>query len=66
MLALTWIVIVHIFFNHLAPGTFPMNPSIFTGKLSVERYQIDHAAEFERLAAAGTVKADVYPKEATE
>ena len=59
MLALTWIVIVHVFFNHLGPGVFPMNPSIFTGKLSVERYQSDHATEYERLAAAGEVKKEV-------
>jgi hypothetical protein len=49
MLALTWIVIVHVFFNHFGPGVFPMNPSIFTGKLSRERYMIDHAAEYEKL-----------------
>jgi len=49
MLALTWIFVVHIFFNHFSPGIFPMNTSIFTGKVSKERYQKDHPAEYERM-----------------
>jgi formate dehydrogenase subunit gamma len=56
MLALTWIVIVHVFFNHFAPGNFPMNPSIFTGKLAKERYMSEHPAEYERMVATGTDK----------
>lgn len=48
MLALTWIFVVHIFFNHFSPGLFPVNKSIFTGKVSRERYQKDHPAEYER------------------
>ena len=53
MLALTWIVIVHVFFNHFSPGTFPFNPSIFTGKLSRKHYQSDHPAEYELLINDG-------------
>ncbi len=49
MLALTWIFMVHIFFNHFTPGIFPLNKSIFTGKVPRERYQRDHALEYERL-----------------
>jgi len=49
MLALTWIVIVHIFFNHFSPGTFPMNTSIFTGKLSRGRYMTEHPVEYEKI-----------------
>ncbi|MDP2918626.1 MAG: cytochrome b/b6 domain-containing protein [Dehalococcoidia bacterium] len=49
MLALTWIVVVHVFFNHFVPGVFPFNPSIFTGKLSKERYKVDHPVEYEKL-----------------
>lgn len=52
MLALCWIFFVHIFFNHFSPGIFPMNKSIFTGKVSRERYQKDHALEYERIVAA--------------
>lgn len=49
MLALTWIALVHIFFNHFAPGVFPINTSIFTGKVPKERYRREHSIEYERL-----------------
>lgn len=48
-LALTWIFLVHIFFNHFSPGVFPLNTSIFTGKVPGERYRRDHALEYERF-----------------
>ena len=48
-LALSWIFLVHIFFNHLSPGVFPINTSIFTGKVSHEQYRRAHALEYERL-----------------
>ncbi len=51
MLALTWIFVIHIFFNHFSPGIFPINTSIFTGKVSKERYQKEHPLEYERLVA---------------
>ncbi len=50
MLALTWIFMVHIFFNHFTPGIFPLNTSIFTGKVSKERYHRDHPLEYERFS----------------
>lgn len=49
MLALTWIFLVHIFFNHFAPGIFPLNKSIFTGKVPMERYRRDHPMEYKSL-----------------
>jgi formate dehydrogenase subunit gamma len=49
MLALLWIVMVHIFFNHFTPSNFPINTSIFTGKVSRERYREDHALEYDRM-----------------
>ena len=49
MLALTWIAVVHIFFNHFSPGIFPLNTSIFTGKVSHERYRIDHPQEYQEI-----------------
>jgi len=50
ILAVSWIILVHFFFNHLSPGNFPLNKSIFTGKLSKERYQKDHPLEYDRIA----------------
>ncbi len=49
MLALVWIFMVHIFFNHFTPGWFPVNKSIFTGKVPKERYQKEHSLEYARL-----------------
>ena len=58
MLALIWIVVVHIFFNHFSPGLFPMNKSIFTGKVSREQYQREHPLEYERLFETNKAKED--------
>jgi len=49
MLALIWIFMVHIFFNHFTPQNFPLNTSIFTGKVSRERYEREHPLEYERI-----------------
>ncbi|MFC1874001.1 formate dehydrogenase subunit gamma [Chloroflexota bacterium] len=57
MLALTWIALVHIFFNHFSPGIFPINTSIFTGKVGRERYRKEHALEYERLFETAPEKA---------
>jgi len=54
MLALIWIFLVHIFFNHFTPGVFPLNTSMFTGKVPKERYRREHPLEYERLL--GTAK----------
>ncbi len=51
LLALIWIFLVHIFFNHFTPGVFPLNTSMFTGKVPKERYQREHPLEYERLLA---------------
>ena len=49
MLALIWIFLVHTFFNHFVPGVFPINTSIFTGKVPRERYRQDHLLEYQRI-----------------
>ncbi|MEW6141757.1 MAG: cytochrome b/b6 domain-containing protein [Chloroflexota bacterium] len=49
MLAVIWIFIVHIFFNHFTPDYFPLNKSIFTGKLTRNQYQHEHPLDYERL-----------------
>jgi len=46
VLAVGWIFVVHIFFAHLAPSVFPMNKSIFTGKVPRQRYMEEHSLEF--------------------
>jgi formate dehydrogenase subunit gamma len=49
LLALGWIFVVHIFFNHFSPGVFPLNKSIFTGRVPEERYKREHPLEWERI-----------------
>ncbi len=56
MLALIWIFLVHIFFNHFTPGVFPLNTSMFTGKVPKERYRREHPVEYERLLGTGERK----------
>lgn len=51
LLAIGWIFIVHFYFSHLAPRVFPLNTSIFTGKMSKRLYQQEHPLEYERIAA---------------
>lgn len=52
LLAIGWIFIVHFYFSHLAPRVFPVNTSIFTGKLAKSRYQAEHPLEYEEKMAA--------------
>jgi cytochrome b subunit of formate dehydrogenase len=52
VLAVGWIAVVHLFNVHLAPWAFPMNPAIFTGRMSAHRYAEEHPLEWERLASA--------------
>jgi cytochrome b subunit of formate dehydrogenase len=52
ILAIGWIMIMHMFNVHLAPWVFPFNPAIFTGKYSAARYAEDHPLEWERIKAA--------------
>ena len=49
MLALTWIAMVHVFFNHFSPGSIPLNKSIFTGKVPAERYRREHGIDYDRI-----------------
>ena len=61
VLAVGWIAVVHLFNVHLAPWAFPMNPAIFTGKMSAARYAEEHPLEWRRLEAA---RADPPPPQA--
>ena len=66
MLALTWIVMVHIFFNHFTPAVFPLNTSIFTGKVPRERYRREHTLEYNRLMGIEEIADDDVDDKADE
>jgi formate dehydrogenase subunit gamma len=51
ILAVGWILIVHMFNVHLAPWVFPFSPAIFTGKMTAHQCADDHPLEWERLVA---------------
>lgn len=47
-LAVSAIVIWHMYNAHLSPRVFPINKSIFTGKISKHELMVEHAGEYER------------------
>jgi len=56
MLALSVILIWHLYGAHLNPDVFPIDKSIFTGKISRERMEKEHALELERIEFAESLK----------
>lgn len=54
-LAVAWIFGSHLFFTHLSPGVFPLNKSIFTGRIPVTRVKEEHPIEWQRLQATLSV-----------
>jgi formate dehydrogenase gamma subunit len=53
MLAFLVIIIWHMYSAHINPDVFPADTSIFTGKISRERMQREHALEYRRLFGGG-------------
>ncbi len=49
LMAFLVITVWHIFNAHLNPDVFPFDASIFTGKVSRERYEHEHPLELARL-----------------
>jgi len=49
ILAVGWILVVHMFNVHLAPWVFPFNPAIFTGRMTARRCAEEHPLEWERM-----------------
>jgi len=55
VLAVGWILIVHMYFAHLHPLVFPMNKSIFTGKVPMHQYREEHGLEYAQIMAAANL-----------
>jgi cytochrome b subunit of formate dehydrogenase len=55
ILAIGWILFVHLYNSHLRMNVFPMDPVIFTGKMPIEHLKHDKAAWYERLVREGKI-----------
>ena len=53
LLAVGFIFTMHFFNGHLRPEKFPMDPVIFTGRVSMEEFRDERPAEYERLVREG-------------
>ena len=53
LLAVVFIFTVHFFNTHMRPEKFPMDPVIFTGRLSEVELREERPDEYDRLVAAG-------------
>ncbi|MCL5736846.1 MAG: hypothetical protein M1274_14960 [Actinobacteria bacterium] len=56
ILAIGWILFVHLYNSHLRMNVFPMDPVIFTGKMPLEHLKHDKAAWYERLVREGKIQ----------
>jgi cytochrome b subunit of formate dehydrogenase len=65
LLAVGFIFTMHFFNGHLRPEKFPMDPVIFTGRLTVAELEDERPDEFARLQATGQLqKLQVGPPQA--
>jgi predicted CXXCH cytochrome family protein len=55
--AVSVVVLWHSYGVILKPEVFPLDTSIFTGKMSVERLKHEHELEYEELLAKGEIEA---------
>jgi cytochrome b subunit of formate dehydrogenase len=53
LLAVGFIFTIHFFNTHFRPDKFPMDPVIFTGRVSVEELKYDKPREYEEMKASG-------------
>jgi len=53
LLATGFIFTIHFFNTHFRPDRFPMDPVIFTGRMTVEEFKEDRPREYEQMVAEG-------------
>ncbi|MBI3982587.1 MAG: hypothetical protein HY337_06725 [Gemmatimonadetes bacterium] len=56
LLAVAFIFTVHFFNTHFRPDKFPMDPVIFTGRVTLEELERDKPREFEELVREGKLE----------
>ncbi len=67
LLAVAFIFTVHFFNTHFRPDKFPMDPVIFTGRVTLDELKHDKPREYEQAVADGTLEsrmAHPYPRRA--
>ena len=56
LLAVGFIFTIHFFNTHFRPDKFPMDPVIFTGRLSVDELKYDKPGEYEEQVESGELE----------
>jgi cytochrome b subunit of formate dehydrogenase len=65
LLAVAFIFTIHFFNTHFRPDKFPMDPVIFTGRMTVAELKHDKPHEYDRLVATGQLErhlVDPFPR----
>ena len=55
ILAIVFLFTVHFFNNHFRPDKFPLDTSMFTGRVPLELYMHEHRREYDRLVESGEI-----------
>jgi len=55
LLAVGFIFTIHFFNTHFRPDKFPMDPVIFTGRVSLEELRHDKPGEYDELMASASI-----------
>jgi cytochrome b subunit of formate dehydrogenase len=56
LLATAFIFAFHFFHNHLRPENFPMDISIFTGKMTLAKFKDERKSEYDRVVSEGQLE----------
>jgi hypothetical protein len=56
LLAVGFIFTIHFFNTHFRPDKFPIDPVIFTGRLTIDELKFDKPGEYEHLVATGQLE----------
>jgi predicted CXXCH cytochrome family protein len=56
LLAVAFIFTIHFFNTHFRPDKFPMDPVIFTGRMTLDELKRDKPREYEEMVASGELE----------